>query len=218
VNITVVPDEDQGDGAPFGAVLPGTAFSFYGPSLQPRRGGNLGEIRLIPVSSIQQREFEGGRLEALRTLLEELPPLDPTSDDPPTDLPVLPDVGAAQLVIGKAGYASSDTMAGVVFLAGFGQDIFPFSSDSFWFLFQGLSTDGTTWVSVAIPLTTDLFPETVSDELLAQVATPRGWRRYQSQARATLAEAPPEAFTPSLTAVGELVGSMAFVTPEPAAP
>jgi hypothetical protein len=84
---------------------------------------------------------------------------------------------------------------------------------SFAVLFQGLSADGETWVSVYIPVSTDLFPDEVSDELVARVTTRRGWPRYLAGSRATLAEAPSDAFTPSLDAIGELIGSMTFTEP-----
>lgn len=211
VNITIVPGEAPGtETGPLAPILPATAFSFYDASQQPKRGGAKGELRLIPVSAIQERDFEGGRLDDLLALLEEQPELDPLSDSPPENLPVLPDVGAAQLIIGKAGYAASDTMSGVVYLTAFGQDLYPFTSRSFSVLFQGLSADGETWVALWIPVRTDLFPDEVSDNLVAQVTTSRGWPRYVADARTTLAEAPPDAFTPSLTAIGELIGSMSF--------
>lgn len=211
VNITIVPGETPGEETgPFGPILPATLFSFYRPSQVPKPGGALGEIRLMPVSAIAERELEGGRLDDLLALLEERPGLDVTSDSPPENLPFLPDVGAAQAIIGKADYAGSETMAGVVFLTAFRQDLYPFTSRDFLVTFQGLSADGETWVSVVIPVRTDLFPAEVSDELVAQVTRPRAWARYLDESRALLAEAPPEAFTPSLTAIGELIGSMSF--------
>lgn len=209
VNVTVVP----GDATDvFGPVLPATRFSLYGPSQVPRAGGSLGELWVPAPGAIATAEFELGQVEALRELLEARPDLGAVEGS----LPLVPEIGAAQGIVARARYVDTPEVSGIAWITAFRQDIFPFAAADFTAVFLGTNADGTQVVTVLIPVRTDRFPETVTDEQVMRVQSERAWQRYVARSARTLAAAEPADFSPSLTSIEALISSISFDDAPPA--
>ncbi len=216
VNITTVFGDDP-DVGPTAPSAPSTLFSLYGPARTPRAGGQLGDVRLFRVADVAGYEVQSATLEELATLLAERPDLASGAAGSPESIQLLVDVGAAQAIRFLPTYVDSDQLSGIVFVTVFLQDTYPFSADSFTAVFQGISADGTTAVTASIPLTVSVFPEEVTSAQIDRVYQPGGWERYLRQSLRKLQQAPEEAFSPSIAAIGEMIGSMTFgVALEPA--
>ena len=100
-------------------------------------------------------------------------------------------------------------MSGIAYLTAFRQDLYPFTADDFWYTFQGFSTDGTRFISVAfVILKADMFPERISAGRPNRIVEALGG--YLTESTATLNAASPSAFTPSLTSLDALVRSITF--------
>ena len=110
-----------------------------------------------------------GQAEQLQAILAEQP--DPASlAEGGEGLPYMPPViEAANLTSVVVAYVDMPGMSGITYLTAFGQDAYPFTSDRFQYVFQGLSTDGRWYVSAIFWLTTDLFPEKVTNKQAAGI-------------------------------------------------
>ncbi len=192
---------------------PSTMFSLYGATRSPRAGGGRGEIQLFRVSDLQADRSLSKSLRDLQSILDQRPDLDPTAEGSPQEIPLVIDFDAAQGIRVLATYVDTGEMTGVTFVTAFVQNTYPYTSDAFTAMFEGLSTDGSTAILATFPLTTTLFPKEVPTDLVARVSSNAGWQRYQRQALATLDEAGAAAFSPSLASISVLIASMAFEEP-----
>jgi hypothetical protein len=215
VNATVTTAGDP-DAESFDPPMPaGTVFTFYeardAGSRPPRIGGSPGGIHVYRTADMAEYDAASSQLEALRTILEERPDLTEL-----TELPYLPRVNAAQVLVARPVYVDTDTVSGISYLAGFAQDLFPFTSDSLIALFQGISADGEWYVSAFQALDTSVLPEEVSQREIRQAV--RRWDEYLAETIAAIDAAGPDAFTPDLTAFDSLAGSLTLGAVEPVEP
>lgn len=211
------------------------AFSLYGSRAElarvPRVADTDGVVRVYETADLDGYGLASERLEQLRTILADRPDLatfmQVTDDVGGEELPFLPVVGAGQAIRARAQYIDTPEVSGIAYVTAFRQDIYPFGADDFWYTFQGLSADGSRYISVSRILEADMFPERVSireaNRIAARISR---WVRYVTESTATLNAASPTAFTPPLTSLDALVRSITFgsvptstVTPEaPTAP
>jgi heat shock protein HslJ len=130
-------------------------------------------------------------------------------------LQFLPLPNAAQTVVARAQYIDTASLQGVSYITAFHQDMSSFTGSEFVYTFQGLSLDGTAYVSAVFHLNTDLFPADSSSDFTAET-----FPQYVTESAATLNNAEASAFTPSLTDVETVIRSMSFasmITPTPVA-
>ena len=125
-----------------------------------------------------------------------------------TSLPHLPLFGAGQAIRARAEYVDTPQLSGVAYVAAFRQDVSPFEAGDFWYLFQGLSADGTWYVSVSWVVEASGFPKHLSAREANRQAN--RWVAYLRESLAALNGAGPEAFTPPLTSLDALVRSITF--------
>ena len=139
---------------------------------------------------------------SLATLLQERPDLAGQQQ-----LPFLPTVNAGQGLHAREAYRDFDSGSGIEYLAMYAQDASPITGDRLWYVFQGMTSDGQSYVSAVFPLGTDLFPAEIPadfnyDEWFA------GYDQYMANSRQALADAPAGRFTPALDKLGALVQSI----------
>lgn len=143
---------------------------------------------------------------SLATLLQERPDLAGQQQ-----LPFLPTVNAGQGLHAREAYRDFAGGSGIEYIAMYAQGPSPITSDQLWYVFQGVTSDGQSYVSAVFPLNTDLFPAEIPadfnyDEWFA------GYDQYIADSRKALADAPVDRFTPAIDKLGALVQSIT-VTP-----
>ncbi len=143
---------------------------------------------------------------SLATLLQERPDLAGQQQ-----LPFLPTVNAGQGLHAREAYRDFASGSGIEYIAMYAQGPSPITSDQLWYVFQGVTSDGQSYVSAVFPLSTDLFPAEIPadfnyDEWFA------GYDQYIADSRKALADAPVDRFTPAIDKLGALVQSIT-VTP-----
>jgi hypothetical protein len=124
-------------------------------------------------------------------------------------LPFMPVFPAAQVMRARARYVDTAAVAGISFVTAYRQDASPFINNEFLYTFQGLSTDGTYYVSAIFRLMTDLFPSELPADFDYE-AFAASLMDYFTDSTALLNDATPEAFSPSLTTVDAVIQSFAF--------
>jgi heat shock protein HslJ len=121
-------------------------------------------------------------------------------------MPVFP---AGQVIRARAQYVETPAVQGISYVTVYRQDASPFLGNEFLYTFQGLSTDGTRYVSAIFPLDTALFPaETPTD--FDYEAFIEGINDYFAESIAILNGASPDAFTPSLATLDALIQTFTF--------
>lgn len=149
-------------------------------------------------------------LEQLKTLLDERPDLDifmtVGEDMSGVTLPFLPAIAAGQVVRARAQYVETSQVRGISYVTAYRQDMGPFASGEFFYTFQGLSADGTYYISAVLNFDTSLFPAEL------EPFDPMTFNNveYLNQSIARLNEAGAEVFTPSLSLLDDLVQTFVF--------
>jgi hypothetical protein len=214
VNITQVrgkPSNNQGLDIPDAAHL---AFAIHGRRSESAKALRAfdapGVVRVYRVADLAGYDIASQRATQLKTLLADRPDLagymQVTGDGSVKALmPVFP---AAQAIQARAQYIDTPQLAGVAYLTGFRQDVSPFAAGDFWYTFQGLSTDGTRYVSVSWIVRATMFPARIGAKAANRQAN--RWVKYLTESIATLNAAAPTAFTPPLTSIDALVQSITF--------
>jgi hypothetical protein len=124
-------------------------------------------------------------------------------------LPFLPVVPAMQIIRGQAHYVDQPTFSGIAFLTAYRQGPGPFLGNEFFYTFQGLSADGQYYVSAVVPLQTALFPDDVPagfnyDAWIGAIDA------YYAESQATLNNAAPADFVPSLDVIDAIFAGFTF--------
>jgi len=131
------------------------------------------------------------------------------------NLPFVPIMPAAQVIRARAQYVETASVKGVSYVTVYRQDVSPFTSNEFFYTFQGYSTDGAHYVSAVFKLSTALFPAEIPSDFNMDTFN-AGFNDYLKQSVTTLNSAQPTDFTPSLATFDAIVQSFAF-TPGSAA-
>ncbi len=172
-----------------------------------------GGVRVYSTADFAGYDQSQQQLQLLQTLVAQRPDLaqymttDQTSNA--FNLPFLPVQPAAQVIRARAQYVDTGAFSGVSYVTVYRQDVSPFIGGDFRYVFEGISTDGSTLVSANFPLTTTLFPAEIAPDFNMDnfAAT---FNDYLQQSVATLNGAAPTDFTPSLTTLDAVVQSFAL--------
>lgn len=218
-NVTTVPGQKKTLQVPTGPDAPHVVFSLYGPrptgGKVPPVGFTNSTVTVYRTADLAGYDQIGAQVTALQQLLAERPdpatlmvPVPPASG-PTTELPFLPVAEAGQVARAKVQYVDMPGLSGVTYLTGFRQDVSPLTRNDLWYTFQGLSTDGSTYVSATFILTTDLLPKSYTPKQMNQIGkNAKSWNAYLTETVAKLNAADPSAFSPSLTSADALIASI----------
>jgi hypothetical protein len=227
VNTSRVPGQPtEPERPPFAVDAPHLTFTLYGSGREggrtPRVGFTESTVRAYRIADLADYEGASAQLDALRGLLEDPSALEASmdvSDDGGVPLPHLPaDVGAAQALRARAAYVESPELSGIVYLVGYRQDVSPFAAEDFFYTFQALSTDGAWYVSGDFVIEATMFPEEIRPReargfprrFAPRLGARGAWLAYLEESIQTLNAASPEAFSPPLTDIDALIGSITF--------
>jgi hypothetical protein len=191
-------------------------FTLYGQRPEfakvPRVGDASGVVRVYRTADLAGYELASDRLEQLQTMLADRPDLAGfmvvNEDGFGDELPFLPVPGAGQILRARAEYIDTPEVSGIAYVLAFGQDLYPMTTDDFWYTFQGLSTDGTRLISVLFIVDASMFPDRIGTKAANRIL--ERWVPYVTESTATLNAASPSAFSPSLTSLDALVRSITF--------
>jgi hypothetical protein len=170
-------------------------------------------VRVYRTVDIAPYQFSQPQVDQLAALLAERPDLsvymDSASITQQTLLPFLPNPPALQAIRGQAHYVDLPTLSGIAFITTYRQSAEPFNGSEFFYTFQGLSADGQYYVSALVQLDTTLFPNELPadfnyDAWMADINT------YYAETQATLNNAAPSDFTPSLDVADAVFARFTF--------
>jgi len=191
---TVVPFVAESDDVPFWSPAPEhVRFEFASDAavFPP-------QIVIYPVADFEAMNIDAvnAEIDALRTLLE----IRPALDDRP---PYLPLINAGRVLWTQSKYLDFPGGSGVRYLTAFHQAAMPIVNADLLYTFQGMTSDGQYYVSATFPVRTDSLPDEVGTEepnfdVTASIA----------DSAAMLNDLAPEAFTPNLSLLDNLMMSL----------
>ena len=172
-------------------------------------------IFVYPVDEYVQMVADVG------TLVEELKTIIASPSQPmPENLPFLPAFNAGQVFHSNEQVIKFQNGTGVRFLTQYAQAPYPVNNESLFYTFQGLTSDGTYYVSAILPinaafLSADGNPETP----LPADGVPFDWNNFENVpqhfelVKQKLNATDPNAFTPSLSNLDALIQSITISAP-----
>jgi hypothetical protein len=126
---------------------------------------------------------------------------------PDTQLPYLPLVNAAQVFRSREQAIVFNGGRGLVYLTTFAQDVYPATEGTVQLTFQGITDDGTKYISAVFPLDTSILPDEVGEDFDFE-AFSANYEAYLAETRESLDALSADAFAPQLDALLALVGSI----------
>jgi hypothetical protein len=215
-NIVQVPADDP-NRETMGAPAPAhTQITFYNQTDQaPDFLDSVGAIYLYPIADFAQG-YVGYQnvLETLQGLIDQQTDLTPymeAADDDEYKLPYIPvSGGAVQILRARAEYFETDELVGLRYTTAYVQDMYPFSSHSFRYVFVGISKDGHYLLSATFNISTSVFPEQPDLDSFDHETFGSQIPEYVRESSAQLTAAAPEDFTPSLNSLDAVGLSFTF--------
>jgi heat shock protein HslJ len=230
VNISQFPGDPTTLEQPGGPEVRHTQFLLYNNSPSPESiFDGAGGIRVYDTADFAGYTLAEQEFQNLQTLLAQRPDLAQhmvvNEDGTGSTLPFLPVFPAAQVIRARANYVTTPSLQGISYVTVYRQDVSPFISSEFLYTFQGISADGSRYVSAIFKLNTALFPAEIPPDFDFETFNAQ-FNQYLTDSIATLNNATPEDFTPSLATLDSIIQSFTLAggevvqpptTPVPAA-
>lgn len=157
------------------------------------------QIRVFSVDAFRSvNDNVGDRLDNLRT----------TIDNQPADPEVFVShfFNAMQYFAAKEAYVDFQNGSGVRYVSQYGQAAVPIGYPEMFYTFQGLTDDNAYYISVVMPVSHPLLPDTSTVTL--DQAFYDNWESYVDNTAVLLDGQPPESFVPSLLDLDALVETL----------
>ena len=132
---------------------------------------------------------------------------------PDTLLPYLPLVNAAQVFRSREQVVEFNGGRGLVYLTTFAQDVYPAIEGTVHLTFQGITDDGSTYISAVFPLDTSILPDEVGEDFNYEEFS-ANYEAYLTETREALDALPEDVFAPQLDALLALLGSIEVIETE----
>lgn len=132
---------------------------------------------------------------------------------PDTQLPYLPLVNAAQVFRSREQVVEFNGGRGLVYLTTFAQDVYPVLEGTVQLAFQGITDDGSTYISAVFPVDTSILLDELGEDFNHDDFV-AGYEDYLTETREALEALPEDAFAPQLDALLALLGSIEVVEAE----
>ena len=126
---------------------------------------------------------------------------------PETQLPYLPLVNAAQVFRSREQAVAFNGGRGLVYLTTFAQDVYPAIEGTVQLTFQGITDNGSKYISAVFPLDTSILPDEIGEDFDFE-AFSASYETYLTETRESLEALPDDAFAPQLDALLALIGSI----------
>jgi hypothetical protein len=168
------------------------------------------KLRIYPVA-----EFENAN-EGTAAIINEMRTLLASQGSPlPVNLPFLPLFNAAQMFHSNEQFITFQNGTGIRFLTQYGQDISPVNNHALFYTFQGMTHDGTYYVSAILPVNAPFLSEFPSPQYPAPPdGIPFDWdnwenaQAYMDAVMQKLNATDSAVFTPPLTSLDALMQSL----------
>jgi heat shock protein HslJ len=214
VNVTQFAGDPTTLDQPGGPQPKYTEFLFYNGTPAPESLFDaVGGVRLFHTSDFNGYEFSARELQGLQTLLAQRPDLGTymTADTSgnASNLPFVPVMPAAQVIRARAHYVDNGSLSGVAYVTVYRQDVSPFTANEFLYTFQGLSSDGTVYVSAIFKLSASVFPAEIPSDFDMDTFN-ANFAQYLSDSIGQLNNATADNFTPSLATLDSVIQSFSF--------
>ncbi len=215
VSINTLPADDPAPGPGF-AEPASTQIAFINPP------PGFAPESILTVRLYRTADFEGypehqARMTQLQLLLEDMTPealtqfMQPAATmdgNPPLPfIPVYPHGSALQA---RAEFFETPMFRGVRYIGAFAAAAEPFNSRSFLYTYQGISSDGSLYLSAQAFVNTTLFPDEPGP--IDPATFMDNFGQYVQESIATINAGTPEDFSPNLADVDAIVQSIT-VTP-----
>jgi hypothetical protein len=215
VNIYQFPGDPLDLEGPGGPQPPYTSFTLYQALPVPEYAQvSAGEIRVYDIALMPDYSFYDQDYQQLLALLTDRPDLTPYMQVPGdmamiVELPYLPIFAAGQAIRAQAKYVETDVVQGISYITAFRQDVYPFTSNEFLYTFQGISKDGSRYISVVVPVSTPLFPAEIAADFNMDTFF-NSYNQYLTDSVTTINNATPEDFTPSPVSLEVMLQTFTF--------
>ncbi|MCO5203962.1 MAG: META domain-containing protein [Anaerolineae bacterium] len=176
------------------------------------------QLRVFPVDAYRDMYAPSGNNEVEERINAVASALYRQIDDIPGPIPVLPGTDGAQALKGRMHYVDFEGGSGIAFVAHYTDAIAPVTNDKLHYIFQGLTDDGTQYISAAIPIAAAFLPdsaETVAPGVANEVSADSN--AYFKRIDAEISAAADDDFTPSLATLDALMASIQIDMSTPAA-
>lgn len=212
INIVQFPGDPTNEIYPGGPQPPHTQFLLYTEPPAPEFPlQSLATITVYARGEMDGFEGHARAAETLEALLAERPNLsefEQTRDSlSEITLPFLPLWTGAQAIRARATYVDTDALNGIAYVTVYRQDVAPFLDYEFIYTFQGLSTDGTRYVSMIMPVKATMFPDSLPTDFDFEAFIPT-MTAYFAESIDLLNAASDDDFEPSLSLGTALVESI----------
>jgi hypothetical protein len=164
------------------------------------------QIAIYPVGGLEAVNGRAANeIAALRALLAARPDIPPDGGFEAPALPFLPLFNAGQVLRTGVAYLDFQNGSGVRYLTQFDQAYLPINNDELFYTFQGITADGTLYVSAVLPVSHPSLPADVGgvDEAFIE-----SFDAYILEIAAQLDAQPPDSFTPDLTLLDGMIESL----------
>lgn len=206
-NMPADPLDQAFPGGPLPAHLMLTLIG-YGPLSGADEYG--GVIRVVKTADLKGLGVNEDIYLQLQKLLTEKPDLSaymkPDMAQHSLVLPHLYPPPAAQILRARTAYVETDHMLGIRYLAAYAQDVSPLSSEQIMYLYEGISKDGSYYISAQFRFKTGLFSDEVPPDFNYERFA-AGLEEYLQTSIDTLNQASDDEISPALFAMDDLVES-----------
>ncbi|GEM_PF-7060671 len=176
----------------------------------PRKARTIATVEFYEISQLADAPETMATVERLRTLLAGRPDPAVLADDP-QQLPKMGDPDSPALRA-RVAYVDQPGLSGVVYLGYDSLVADLLDPDLFAYVFHGLSDDGRWYVKASISPKTELLPTygmAAQRKAVRRITrTEQAYDAYIAESRTTLEEATPDAFTPSLSSLDDLIATI----------
>ncbi|MGE5464465.1 MAG: leucine-rich repeat domain-containing protein [Syntrophothermus sp.] len=148
-------------------------------------------------------EFAKAKIEGMQAVLKARPSI------PEGELPFLPLVNAAQVFHAQNKYIDFQNGSGMRFITEYSQDISPVTNRNLFYTFQGLTEDGSSYLSVYFPITAKGLSD--EPEIVDWDAFSAGYQGYLTQTVNDLNALSSDEFEPDLEGLDQVIQSMRVV-------
>ncbi|MFN8374375.1 MAG: hypothetical protein U0694_16050 [Anaerolineae bacterium] len=208
VNISQMPGDPID--SPFVPEVAHTQFLFYNEYPAPESfldaNGAVRVYRTADLAGNESRESQLVNLQALLSQRADLTPNMVMDAGAMNALPFLPVFPAGQIIRARAQYVETAQVSGVAYLTVFREDTGPFIASEILYTFQGLSADGSYYISAIFHANPAMLPT----EYPVIDPTTFDMTAYGNDIIAQLNAAAPEDFSPSLTTLDTVIQSFSF--------
>ena len=165
------------------------------------------QILIYPIAGVETNEDTRREVEALRALLEKKP------KRPVNEIAFLPRMNISQLIRAQVHYLDFQNGRGVRFITHFTPEN-PITNQGLFYTFQGLTDDGTNYISTTFPISTAVLPDDMPigseafSEFEKKVKNYEDWVNYLNETAEMLDRLPSHQFEPDLALLDQIIQSL----------